>query len=380
MSILNNIFFNMSTKAHQHCRSYLQQDPIFNKSTQAQGIRQCRCLAVSKIELIISIFSSQFVTAMTTTRNKTKTQKPSPIKKKKSSATVVSPASVASFPKPAGISPKSAGISAGISTISKAGLKPPPLKGGLQAFGIKPGARVKFSDRNATLKCCVIKGPEENAIVFRVNPNDPHSPNGCWLEKVFFDAIRSESEWVTELHFDSQALQWYHGNVPQKNSKDYLLRLFVIRTTGNLPPKENLVKLGQRVCDNINATPSNKTTISVDEESYFWLPNGAVWSDIIGNDAAFAALTKAKGDPFPGFYDLHKDTIHSYFRPKTFSLELARAFHAPLDEVHPALREKLSEAINCEDNDDDETCDEDAVNDDASDEAEMLLEDTDVDE
>jgi len=75
-----------------------------------------------------------------------------------------------------------------------------------------------------------------------------------------------------------------------------------------------------------------------DGTSYFWLPDGAVWSDIIGYDAALTALIRDAGPPCDGYYDLHWATIHSYFQPVTFSLDLARTLRAPNEQIHPSER------------------------------------------
>ena len=70
-----------------------------------------------------------------------------------------------------------------------------------------------------------------------------------------------------------------------------------------------------------------------------------MWSDIIGFDKTMDALFDKVGHPVNGFYDSNKALIHSYFHLKTFSMKLARALHAPIEEVHPDLYEDLKKDI-----------------------------------
>jgi hypothetical protein len=240
-------------------------------------------------------------------------------------------------------------------TNSAVVLEPSILKDDLAAFGIKAasGPKGKYLDKDSKLKCCLIEGHDGSAIVFRVEPNDPNIKSGSWGEKCFFDALHENEEWLTTINIDSTALAWFHENVPQKNPKNFSIHLFVIYTEANLPPKENIVKLGQYICQHLNATPGNHTTTILHDDSFFWLPDGAVWSDIIGCDAALARLIKNNGHPSPGYYDLHRQTIHTYFHPQTLSINLARNLYAPIEEVHPSLREGLAEPGDNDDDDDD---------------------------
>jgi hypothetical protein len=151
-------------------------------------------------------------------------------------------------------------------------MKPPPLKGGLAVFGITPaaGGKTNYNNKNSKLRCVMIAGPEmTSAVIFRLEPNDRTLANGSWAEKVFFDAIRTGEGWVTSINVDTRCLDWYHENVSQKNPRGYSIRLFIIRTDGHMPPKENIVKLGQYICQNINAAPANNTTTTIQEENFF---------------------------------------------------------------------------------------------------------------
>ena len=224
----------------------------------------------------------------------------------------------------------------------------------LTAFGFKPAGLgpEKLHNRDSMLKCCVIEGPYQNAIVFHVQPIDPKYGNGSWTEKCFADAIRLNMPWVASLAFDrTNQYFWFHENHPQKNPKDYLIRMFVILAESDVIPKENIVQLANYVCSNLNATPNNKTKTSFDENSLFWLGHGAVWSDIMGYDAALTRLLKETGTPAPGYYEEHRSLIHSYFHCGTFDLVLAQTLHAPVAEIHPALRNQVHESDDNSDED-----------------------------
>lgn len=114
--------------------------------------------------------------------------------------------------------------------------------------------------------------------------------------------------------------------------------MFFINADGKKPAKDTLVRLGNEVCKHLNAEEGNDTFTSVEETSFFWIPRGAVWSDIIGFDAALSALFQETGQPYDGYYEAHMGTIHSYFNPGTFGIDLAKKLYAPVDELHPSLR------------------------------------------
>jgi hypothetical protein len=224
----------------------------------------------------------------------------------------------------------------------------PPDDDLLLSFGITPSiiAPTRYNSKDSFLKCCVIDAKENSALVFRVEPKDPNSPSGSWGEKTMFDAVRSHTDWVLKLHFDSQCFHWYHENVPQKNAKNYNIRLFVIRVQ-QVPEDENLFQLAQHICKKINATQGNTTTTDFDKDHFFWLTDGAVWADIIGIDAALKQLvTVATALPQDGFFETNRSLINCYFHAGTYSLELARWLHAPMSEIHPSLRAGLETTQN----------------------------------
>ena len=221
----------------------------------------------------------------------------------------------------------------------------------LQDFGIKPGLDAKkrssaFYDKNSLLKCCLIHGPETSYIVFRFEPVDKNG--GSWSEKCFHDALYKNLPWVIKLNFQSKALAWFHDNEEQKNDKGYAIHLFVIPTGSGLPPKQHLLDLGKHVCNMVNRMPKNNTTAMVDEHSFFWLPDDAVWSDIIGCEAALNALLDETDLAITDYYKTYEDTIHSYFHHSSFDCQLASILRAPPCELHPSVmyEEELSGEMN----------------------------------
>ena len=190
-------------------------------------------------------------------------------------------------------------------------------KDGLQAFGIKPASTGGGdNDKNSKLKCVMIAGENNaGALVFRCEPNN------------------------TLINVDSDVLQWHHNDEAMFNPKGYNIRLFVIHCA-ELPSEDSAIKLGKCICQNVNTMPNNNAAMSIQPGQFFWIPNGVkpVWSDVIGSDAALKALVEEKGMPTAGYYDTNEEAIHSYFRPHTFALDLARVLHAPIEQVHPQLR------------------------------------------
>lgn len=228
----------------------------------------------------------------------------------------------------------SPGLSAAASGLT---IRPPVPEGGLAAFGIQ-AATPSQPSRDSWLKACLVKGPGSCGIIFRVEPKDSSTNGGSWGEKCFFDALRQKQDWVLRLNVHSKCLSWYHGDVEQKNSKGYAIRLFVIYAT-EMPSKDSVIKLGSFICCQINAMPDNNTTTTVaDEMEFFWIPRGAVWADVIGTAAAFKTLVDTHGVPFQGYYEKHKDVIHSYFRPGTLTHDLATKLRAPIEQVAAEFR------------------------------------------
>jgi hypothetical protein len=246
----------------------------------------------------------------------------------------------------------------GLATFGLTPAKAPVNGGGVGGTGgAAGGGAVAFPtphDRSSRLRACIIKSYGVYTLVLRVQPSDHTSRAASWQEKLLTDAVKYQYPWARELNFDPNLIFWFHENSPQVNPKGYNIRLFTIRIESDSPPiKGNLVALAKFICDQLNAIPGNQNSISVDEHSFFWLPDGAVWSDIMGIDAALAALFKEQGYPTgPEWFESNRSTVYTYFRPGTFSREMIQLLYAPLDELHPSIAENAStsfhSAYNCE--------------------------------
>ena len=190
--------------------------------------------------------------------------------------------------------------------------------------------------KDSNLKICKLP----DAIAFRFQPEDTTGKISSWSEKEMFQALREGAPWVRAAGIDSIALTWFDQNQKMTNNKGYGIRLFIVYLQSNakLPSDAAIIKLGNFICTNVNQIDGNETTVSVGA-SPFWPTNKvAVWSDIIGVDAALRKLVKDCGSLTPGFYDQYKHHLYTCFRMGELSMELARMIHAPLDEVHPDLR------------------------------------------
>ena len=221
-------------------------------------------------------------------------------------------------------------------------------------FGIKPAPKTNqspLSNQKLTqLKCCVIKGGVNSAIFFRFEPV------GSWSEKIMYDeVIKFQREWTTQYGFTPRALTWFHKNDEQFNNRHYTVRMFLIETIQLPKQKEKFIKLGESICEKINQinktqqieaghTERTYNIVSVpnNEMDYFWIPEDAVWADVIGNDAAYNQLIQKIGEPHghDNFYQNNKAIIDTYFHTGTYSLDLARILHAPPEEMHPDIRFK----------------------------------------
>ena len=216
---------------------------------------------------------------------------------------------------------------------------------GLLALGIRP-AHGDVIDRSSTLKCCIIREPTITACIFRFEPTDlERNASGSWAEKLFFDAVKDNMKWVMDYNVDHDCLHWYHENVLQLNPKRFPIRMFVIRMEGAPPAHNILMQIGKAICENVNAMYPNKAKppAALDGSKLYWmtLPDGAVWADVIGYDAALTALFHKTGPRSDEYYALHESTIHSFFHRGTLSLDLARILHAPNDQIHPSELEGL---------------------------------------
>ena len=215
---------------------------------------------------------------------------------------------------------------------------------GLAAFGIKSVSECG-GDKDSILRCVkIVHSDNSAALVFRCEPNNESNPS--WVEKMWFDAVRHKVEWVVKLNVEGQMLHWYHDDEAMLNNRGYDVRLFVIQCAEE-PPVASIMKLARYISEKINEIPTNFTTITVVPDKFFWIPcsDNPVWSDVIGSDAALKTLVEKTGVPKAGYYEANHGTIHSYFRPHTFTLDLARVLRAPIEQVAPGLRGGMAAAL-----------------------------------
>jgi hypothetical protein len=110
--------------------------------------------------------------------------------------------------------------------------------------------------------------------------------------------------------------------------------------------KENIVRLGLHICEQLNSIPDNTALTTVEENLFFWPHDNAVcWNEIIGTDAALAALEKKAGVASDeGFYARYKNLIDAYFHPGTYSSDLADVLLIPdnlrFELLHPTYHEQ----------------------------------------
>jgi hypothetical protein len=207
----------------------------------------------------------------------------------------------------------------------------------LKAFGIVP---VVVGKNGSLLRCCVVHNTEGYSLVFRLEQSNGSAPGGTWAEKIFFDAIRDREAWVADLHFDTSCLSWYKENVAQMSvtkSGTYAIRMFVINALGAPPGEQQIFRLASYICKILSDKPSSRLpTTFVANDSFFWMKK-PVWSEIIGETAALEMLARNHGPIGMGYYAQNADTVHTFFRQGSLSMEVARVIDAPLSQVHSSV-------------------------------------------
>jgi hypothetical protein len=84
-----------------------------------------------------------------------------------------------------------------------------------------------------------------------------------------------------------------------------------------------------------------------------------VWCELIGEEAALSHLRFKHGVFCDGYSEKNKTSIDHHFRPNTLSLDVARALHAPLEEVDPKqIPENIDDLVVVGDEDDDDDIDD----------------------
>ena len=195
-------------------------------------------------------------------------------------------------------------------------------------------------DNTAYLKAVWIPKTEGGGhIVIRLHPTDPENKRSTWPEKIMMDGIFNREAWLSRIPFVRLTYAWYDNNIEQKNARDYAYRLFLIPSRGTLTAAQ-IVAILRRLARGINEQPTNNIPVMVNPDDAFWLQDIVpVWSDVIGSNAAFQRLTSMTGlRTDTNFYQEHENVIHEHFRRGTFTLDMARALNAPLEQVHPGAR------------------------------------------
>jgi hypothetical protein len=212
----------------------------------------------------------------------------------------------------------------------------------LTNFGIRPANSnvTAGSHQNGTrtteLRAVIIPGIDGNSdILLRCEPVGLNHTMS-WPEKLLSDAVRQKEAWVTSLNISSETFPWFHENTPRNNHRNYPIKLFYI-PAGNVVTTHHVLRLCRYICERINSMPGNNTTMLVNENTFMWLEGHTVWSDVVGVNKACQMVSNAKGTPFPGFYELHDNFIHTYFHVNSFTLELMNYFHAPESTLHPNI-------------------------------------------
>jgi hypothetical protein len=216
----------------------------------------------------------------------------------------------------------------------------------LAAIGISPAKSLPFAAQSRTssvkdclMKAVIIRGLNNSAaIVMRCAPivTIPNSFNICWSEKVFVDALRNNETWTTEHSICHETQQWFHENIQMKNGKGYAIRLFVMYAD-NVPTHHSVAQYCESVCRCINSSHGNTTTISVNAQNMFWLPDNSVWSDVVGVQKSVELIVSEKGNPERGFYEENEELILTHFHDATLSVDLANYLHAPDSALHSSV-------------------------------------------
>ena len=178
-------------------------------------------------------------------------------------------------------------------------------------------------DTDSKLRAVLIHSISESAIVLRCEPNDPNNTSGSASEKVLLQAVNDGLYIVEQFNISSEQLLWYDRNTPMKNKGGVPIKMVYIPLMGRLHPKDTIIRLAHEMCCAINNLPGNNTTISMDSENFFWLPDGAVWSDVIGVDAALTTLELIFREPNPRYYRQNRIKINDFFHVGSFENDLA---------------------------------------------------------
>ena len=135
----------------------------------------------------------------------------------------------------------------------------------LEDFGLSVA-----SDNSNTLQCCVIFADDYvSTICFRCVPRTGKSTS--WYEKLFAESVAGGSVWTDKIKIYS-TLPWHDKGLPKINSRGKPIRLFVINTMPIAFDGEKIIKLGNHICEHLNALNRNKKPKIRVANNFYWLP------------------------------------------------------------------------------------------------------------
>jgi hypothetical protein len=209
----------------------------------------------------------------------------------------------------------------------------------LASIGFEPAeapAVTKPISKDSNLKCVLIKQPNRHALLYRVEHVTAGPTARCYAEKLFNDSVKSQDpkSWAKNLHFKEQPFHWNHEGRDMLNQDNFNIRLFPLYVKPSDNTQAKAIHLANEICKYLNLDQQyGKTT--VDPDNFFWLPENAVWSDVLGEDEAVNALFRETrtAEAYPGYFDANKKTIFTYFRRTEISKTLGEVLCAPNSAV-----------------------------------------------
>lgn len=151
----------------------------------------------------------------------------------------------------------------------------------------------------------------------------------------FSDALYGKYPWVTALGFSKIARSWLVDNVPQKNNSGYPVRLFTLfLDDASKATKENLLKLGNAICEQLNAMITYyPTKMKVDPTTFFWENAGDTWEEVIGTEDAWKEFNYQFHPGAPDFFEKHEEEIFMFFKHGNLTPMIGHYLGAPAYEI-----------------------------------------------
>ena len=154
-----------------------------------------------------------------------------------------------------------------------------------------------------------------------------------WGEKVMNDALWRSAHWIRELHIQKPAIPWYHEGEPQVNQKGYPIKQFLIPLDAT-PPIQDIIDLGNEICQFVNGEPGNNTRLFVDPQNFLVFPHKVTWQWVTDIATCNKRIIDACGNPDgPAWWDRNHRHVTCCYEQGTMSLSLARMFFAPNNMV-----------------------------------------------